>query len=384
MTQELILAASTGTITSPIQAGGNALSDSTKQWADSIFRNFLIMVTGPTGQCEFAVVDDNGKSTLLIRGTWQSSYPIGSAYEILGLGDLRQALRDVFGGGGDINTANPLQVYDPKVFGSLSGLIQYGVVTAVPGANQFTIPTLAGQGAGKFSDATDPFWAFVYRKGDGSAGAPQGEQQQITAYDSATGTFTTNAFTVAVAANDEILIVNPDLVNAPAIADLDVPAKNSANNAFERDVIGNKTDTVAGNSLYSLMLQLLASGLHGFVEQPAVAVGINAVNTGETNVFNLAAANTRYLVRSLRLKCADPGANTVTVYLYELVNGVLTQVDSFVIGTAGAVNPFTNYYSLNDMFGKETLAGDQLKVTVVASAGGPYAITGEYSWASTT
>jgi len=35
------------------------------------------------------------------------------------------------------------------------------------------------------------------------------------------------------------------------IADLSVPAQNSADNVYERDVIGNKTDTSAGNSLYS-------------------------------------------------------------------------------------------------------------------------------------
>lgn len=118
----------------------------------------------------------------------------------------------------------------------------------------------------------------------------------------------------------------------------------------------------------------------GFQEQPDVAVNITAIAAGETDVLNLAAAGTRYLVRSLRLKSADPGANTVTVRLYELVNDVLTVVDTFSMTTAN----FGTVQSLMDMFGLPHLAGDQLQVTVQASGGGPYAITGQYSWASAT
>jgi hypothetical protein len=91
------------------------------------------------------------------------------------------------------------------------GLYYSGPVTAVPGANQFTIPTLAGLGAGKFSDATQPYWAFVLRNGAGAGAAPQGEMKAITGYVTATGVFTTGAFTAAVAATDEILILHPAL-----------------------------------------------------------------------------------------------------------------------------------------------------------------------------
>jgi hypothetical protein len=91
------------------------------------------------------------------------------------------------------------------------GLFYKGTVTAVPGANQFTIPDLAGLGAGKFDGATNPYYAFVLRDAGGAAAAPQGEQQPITAYNTATGTFTTTAFTAAVGVGDEILIVSPYL-----------------------------------------------------------------------------------------------------------------------------------------------------------------------------
>ena len=132
------------------------------------------------------------------------------------------------------------------------------------------------------------------------------------------------------------------------------------------DAVETKLDSAIG-----------ATGI--FYEQADTAVDITAVNTGETNVFNLSAASTRYIVRSLRLKCADPGANTVTVRLYELVNDVLTEVDSFDIDSTN----FGTAHSLMDMFGLSQLAGDELKVTVRASAGGPYAVTGQYSHAKT-
>lgn len=118
----------------------------------------------------------------------------------------------------------------------------------------------------------------------------------------------------------------------------------------------------------------------GFQEQADTAVNITAIAAGETDVLNLAVAATRYIVRSLRLKSADPGANTVTVRLYELVNDVSTVVDTFTMDTAN----FATYQSLADMFGLMHLAGDNLRVTVQASAGGPYAITGQYSHATAT
>ncbi|MFA5401500.1 MAG: hypothetical protein WC359_13705 [Dehalococcoidia bacterium] len=118
----------------------------------------------------------------------------------------------------------------------------------------------------------------------------------------------------------------------------------------------------------------------GFQEQADTAVNITAIAGGETDVLNLAVADTRYIVRSLRLKCADPAANTVTVRLYELVNDVATVVHTYDIT---AVN-FGTYLSLMDIFGLSYLTGDNLRITVQASGGGPYAVTGQYSYATAT
>jgi hypothetical protein len=89
----------------------------------------------------------------------------------------------------------------------------YGRVTAVPGANQFTIPALAGMGETKFVNWT----AFVYRDAGGAGVAPQGESQVITAYVSTSGAFTAGAFTAAVAVGDEILIIHPRIADIATI-----------------------------------------------------------------------------------------------------------------------------------------------------------------------
>ncbi len=92
------------------------------------------------------------------------------------------------------------------------GLSYYGVVDSAA-APSFTISGLAGLGTNKFASPTNPYQAFVLRDSVGGV-APQGEMQPITAYTTATGAFTTPVFTVAVAAGDEVLIVNPTLAAA--------------------------------------------------------------------------------------------------------------------------------------------------------------------------
>ncbi len=114
-----------------------------------------------------------------------------------------------------------------------------------------------------------------------------------------------------------------------------------------------------------------------FQEQPDVAVTIDAIAAGETNVFDLSVADTRYIVRNLRLKLANPGVETCTVRLYSLINDVLTVVDTFAIDAAN----FATYHSSMDMFGVPQPAGDSLKVTVQMSAGAAVAVTGQYSYA---
>jgi len=124
------------------------------------------------------------------------------------------------------------------------GISYYGIVDAVPGAQQFTIGSLAGLGAGKFADVTNPYYVFVLRDAGGAGAAPQGEQLPVTAYATATGIFTTAAFTADIAVGDEILILHPDIASVLVIlAGLGVPGVDGIINLLMRDVVGNKADT---------------------------------------------------------------------------------------------------------------------------------------------
>ncbi len=143
-------------------------------------------------------------------------------------------------------------------------LSYYGIVDAVPGANQFTIGALAGLGAGKFAGATNPYQAFVLRDAGGASAAPQGELQAITAYVTATGVFTTAAFTAAVGIGDEILIVHPSIAAILTILlGLNVPPIDSAINLLMRDVTGNKADTALyAATLTDSLMRYLKAVLH--------------------------------------------------------------------------------------------------------------------------
>jgi hypothetical protein len=70
---------------------------------------------------------------------------------------------------------------------------------------------LIGKGAGKFDGATNPYSAFVFRKGTGTGGAPQGEVQLILAFNTNTGNVTAAAFTVPIAVGDEVIVVHPSI-----------------------------------------------------------------------------------------------------------------------------------------------------------------------------
>ena len=126
------------------------------------------------------------------------------------------------------------------------------------------------------------------------------------------------------------------------------------------------------------MMGVYSGTTGGHMEMPDVPVTIDAISTGDTDVLYLHTADTRYLVRSLWLKCVDPGANTVTVTLKILINDIATVVDTFDITTAN----YTVYYKLPSLFEVEQLAGDDIQVYVRSSAG-TYAVTGQYSYAKT-
>ena len=101
-----------------------------------------------------------------------------------------------------------------SLLNSNQGLCYGGEVTAVPVAGQFTIPTLAGLGAGRFAEVggIGQYYAFVTREHAGGSAAPQGEAQVLQNYATLTGNFTAAAFTVDIDVGDVVLIIHASLI----------------------------------------------------------------------------------------------------------------------------------------------------------------------------
>lgn len=196
-----------------------------------------------------------------------------------------------------LNIAAILAAVGPT--GPSQGLCYYGVVTATAPGNQFTIPTLAGLGANKFIDTSlvNQYQAFVFRDASGPGAAPQGELRPITNYATGTGSFITTAFSAAVAVGDEILIIHPLLARI-------------------MNLYGYPPAT--GNLAANWNTGVATSGLAG------------------GDVVTIGAANVKNKVHSLLVDIANLTAGaTITIRLYQLVNGVEREVyqQTFVQGT---------------------------------------------------
>jgi hypothetical protein len=124
-----------------------------------------------------------------------------------------------------------------------SGIVFRGTVTAADPGVSFTIGGLAGQGVGAFIDANTPWYAYVFRDAGGAGAAPQGEQRQVTGYTSATGLFTTEAFTQAVAVGDDVIVMSGRIAAVPDIlADtVDIQAQIGTAGAGLTDLGGMST-----------------------------------------------------------------------------------------------------------------------------------------------
>ncbi len=247
------------------------------------------ILTGPAaGQARTISVDAGGVITVAVGFT----NPAGAAQQIT-LGTLFVILTSMAGGGGP----GPA----PE-----EGLFYYGIVDTAA-APQFTISALAGLGAGKFNGPTNPYYAFVFRKGTGTGLAPQGEQQAVTAYATATGAFTTAAFTAPVAIGDEILIIHPSLAAALVVlAGLGVPPIDSLINLLMRDVVGNKADTpITTSDLVSSLIRYAKGNLNatGLVYKGTVTNWVNATQfaaLGLAGFGDQAFANGQYFIFAFR------------------------------------------------------------------------------------
>lgn len=110
------LAVDSGIISAPVYKGSNALTDSTKDWPNGVHKNRLVKIVGDAaaGAGQIAVINDNSRNTLVIKGTWFRAIGAGAAYIILEK-DLAQILREVLNAGYDISAAHPLETHDPTI-----------------------------------------------------------------------------------------------------------------------------------------------------------------------------------------------------------------------------------------------------------------------------
>ncbi len=140
-------------------------------------------------------------------------------------------------------------------------LAYFGVVTRIISNTQFVAAGLAGLGDG----ALVGYAAYVLAKADGTITAPHAEQPAVTAYVSSSGTFTHAAYTVPLAAGDQLLLLHPNIstnisslitqVNKLA-GETPVSGTTTANwNAAEADIISIGTDNIR-NKLHSLVLDI--------------------------------------------------------------------------------------------------------------------------------
>ncbi|MDD5702762.1 MAG: hypothetical protein PHU23_12020 [Dehalococcoidales bacterium] len=152
------------------------------------------------------------------------------------------------------------------------GLCFFGKVTEVVSATSFRVAMLAGKGDSFFVN----YNAYVVRDAGGAGAAPQGEQQTVSAYVSASGLFTTPAFTVALAVGDEILMVNTPVIG------------------------GTEITTPSGSTTANW-------------------------NAAEADVVSIGANDIKYKVKSLLLDI-NALVGTVTIRMYMQINGVERQV----------------------------------------------------------
>lgn len=147
---------------------------------------------------------------------------------------------------------------------------------------------------------------------------------------------------------------------------------------LEKTTVGAYDPDTDSNEAIRGVLDGLTGANGIFHEQDSTAINITVADAAEHDIFNLATASTRYILRNLRLKLTDPVANTVTIRLKEEINDVVMTVDDLVINTGN----HANYWSLMDMFGIDEVAGDKIQITYQASAGTP-TLTGQYAHAKT-
>lgn len=195
------------------------------------------------------------------------------------------------------------------------------------GVNDFICGTLADVGTGAFYDASAPYRCFVFMKGDGSTTSPHGETQNVTAYVTASGKFTTAAFGAEVVVGDTVIIMHPRLAELAAILAL-VTTMDGRITAARAGYIDNINQ--AG------LLQITATR-GGYLDNINQTGLLTYTSTRSAYIDELAAANIPADVDSILARVLITSAGTLNIKA--------TQIDLNQV--AGTYTLFTS--SINDV-----------------------------------
>lgn len=179
-----------------------------------------------------------------------------------------------------------------------------------------------------------------------------------------------------------------------------VPTADSANNVNTRDVIGNKTDTASEDpdvnnvSLMRLIKSLMRAWKINVPHTDVSLAAIDSVLTtdpsagapdAENTILDLAiTAGTIYKIEDAILKVSSYGTGTkIIIRLWELLNGTTraAYVNSKTVEIPTNYQ-LTTYLNLMDMFGKPTIVGSGIAITVITDAGNTGALTCSYSYST--
>lgn len=153
------------------------------------------------------------------------------------------------------------------------------------------------------------------------------------------------------------------------LADLTVPAQNSAANATMRDVIGNKTDNSLGNSIYSVVNCLRH---HFFTESkvyPTLAVGATVVSAAANwaygayaTIVPAATITVNFHVHDIAIETCDKNA----VFQLELYKGA---ADDVIAGVRFAVIGGFWGNSLYALSSERVAANERVRIRLASSDG---------------
>lgn len=268
------LTAYQGITTADGAPGGTTLIDANLIGSnDFITEKTILIWSGPAANEDKGAISFNtvtGQITLQGTG-FSAQITAGTIFRVLNISSVEidvSTINTKLGTNVDLPGTTTVFAYLAALLAALpgpaavnQGLCYYGVVTGVPGADQFEIATLADLGAAKFATVVPEYQyhAFVLRDGGGGGAAPQGESQPVTNYGTATGNFSADPFTVPVAIGDEILIIHPYLARIMNFAGLPPHVGSTPGNwqAAEADIVSIGVDNVS-YKLHSLVLDINA------------------------------------------------------------------------------------------------------------------------------